>query len=85
MLQSCGGGTESLLVQCWPFFFLDKVTLGQTFFLVLHFSSVHIILPMLHARLQPRTYVVGSKCFRPDIQKPRRMENAVRDILCHLW
>ena len=25
-------------------------------------------------------YVVGSKCFRPDIQKPRQMENAVRDI-----
>ena len=26
------------------------------------------------------TYVVGSKSFRPDIQKPRQMENAVRDI-----
>ena len=26
-------------------------------------------------------YVVGSKSFRPDIQKPRQMENAVRDIL----
>jgi hypothetical protein len=25
-------------------------------------------------------YVVGSKIFRPDIQKPRQMENAVRDI-----
>ena len=25
-------------------------------------------------------YVVGSKSFRPDIQKPREMENAVRDI-----
>ena len=25
-------------------------------------------------------YVVGSKSFRPDIQKPRQMENAVRDI-----
>ena len=24
-------------------------------------------------------YVVGSKSFRPDIQKPRQMENAVRD------
>ena len=31
------------------------------------------------------TYVEGSKRFRPDIQKPRRMENAVRDIWCHLW
>ena len=30
-------------------------------------------------------YVVGSKSFRPDIQKPRQMENAVRDIYCHLW
>ena len=26
------------------------------------------------------TYAVGSKSFRPDIQKPRQMENAVRDI-----
>ena len=26
------------------------------------------------------TYVVGSKSFRSDIQKPRQMENAVRDI-----
>ena len=25
-------------------------------------------------------YVVGSKSFRPDIQKPRQLENAVRDI-----
>ena len=25
-------------------------------------------------------YVVGSKSFRPDIQKPRQMESAVRDI-----
>ena len=25
-------------------------------------------------------YVVGSKSFRPDMQKPRQMENAVRDI-----
>jgi hypothetical protein len=25
-------------------------------------------------------YVVGSKSFRPDTQKPRRMGNAVRDI-----
>ena len=25
-------------------------------------------------------YVVGSKSFRPDLQKPRQMENAVRDI-----
>ena len=25
-------------------------------------------------------YVVGSKSFRPDIQKSRQMENAVRDI-----
>ena len=25
-------------------------------------------------------YEVGSKSFRPDIQKPRQMENAARDI-----
>ena len=27
-------------------------------------------------------YIVGSKSFRPDTQKPRQMENAVRDIQC---
>ena len=27
-----------------------------------------------------KKYVVGSKSFRPDIQKLRQMENAVRDI-----
>ena len=26
------------------------------------------------------TYVVGSKSFQPDIQKPRQMESAVKDI-----
>ena len=25
-------------------------------------------------------YVVGSKIFRPDIERPRQMKNAVRDI-----
>ena len=27
-----------------------------------------------------KKYVVGSKSFLPDIQKPRQMENGVRDI-----
>ena len=27
-----------------------------------------------------QAYVVGAKSFRPDIQKPRQMENAVSDI-----
>ena len=27
-----------------------------------------------------RRYLVGSESFRPDIQKPRQMENAVMDI-----
>ena len=30
-------------------------------------------------------YVVGSKSFRPDIQKPRGMENAVRDIYSAIY
>ena len=30
--------------------------------------------------LPTETYVVGSKSFRSDIQMPRQMENAVRDI-----
>ena len=29
--------------------------------------------------------VAGSESFRPDIQKSHQMENAVRDIQCHLW
>jgi len=27
-----------------------------------------------------QAYEDGSKCFRPDIQKPRQMENAARNI-----
>ena len=27
-----------------------------------------------------KNYVVGPKSFRPETQKPRQMENAVRDI-----
>ena len=30
--------------------------------------------------MDKNNYVVGSKTFRPDIHKPRQMENAVRDI-----
>ena len=30
--------------------------------------------------IQIHTYVVGSKSFRPDIQKLSQMENAARDI-----
>ena len=30
--------------------------------------------------MQNIKHLVGSKRFRPDIQKPRQMENAVRDI-----
>ena len=32
-----------------------------------------------HFNLDTSQYVVGSKSFRPDVQKPRQMENAVRD------
>ena len=31
-------------------------------------------------KVQQFMYEVGSKSFRPDKQKPRQMENAVRDI-----
>ena len=33
-----------------------------------------------HTGLSSYRYVVGSKSFWPDIQKPHEMENAVRDI-----
>ena len=32
-----------------------------------------------------KMYVVGSKSFRPDIQKPRLMKNAVRDIYSAIY
>jgi hypothetical protein len=35
---------------------------------------------ILDSKTTHRRYVVGSKSFRPDVQKPRQMENAVRDI-----
>ena len=34
----------------------------------------------MHRASSYNMYVVGSKSFGPDIQKPRQMENAVRDI-----
>ena len=40
---------------------------------------------VLNSALDVGAYVIGSKSFRPDVQKPRQMENAVRDIQCHLW
>ena len=38
-------------------------------------------------RMSERIYVICIRVqnFRPDIQKPHQIENAVRDILCHLW
>ena len=33
-----------------------------------------------HTHIYIYIHVVGSKSFRPDTQKPRQMENAVRDI-----
>ena len=39
-------------------------------------STNEIFTELLHVL----KYVVGSKSLRPDIQKPRQMENAVRDI-----
>ena len=49
---------------------------------------LHITKIILHHTLEEHNikiifimiYVVGSKSFRPDIQKPRQMENSVRDI-----
>jgi hypothetical protein len=35
-------------------------------------------------QINKTNYLVGSRSFRPDIQKPRQMENAARDIYCFL-
>ena len=55
---------------------------------ILDYPSSHTIYayrmkkdPMFPVTTAPiLTYVVESKIFRPDIQKPRETENAVRDI-----
>ena len=47
--------------------------------LLFNISLENTFLKMATIRGQ-NTYVVGSKSFRPDIQKPHQMENAVRDI-----
>ena len=39
-------------------------------------SVVHVVAKKFTVLI----YVVGSNIFRPDVQKPRQMENAVRDI-----
>ena len=41
---------------------------------------VYYLHPLDFTMYNSQCYVVGSKSFRPDIQKPRQMENAVRDI-----
>ena len=43
------------------------------------YNTVHIF-TSCNFQYHSATYVVGSKSFRPDIQKPRQMENAVMDI-----
>ena len=69
-------------------------SVSERFFLKSPIRSVSVNLPTpFHLRLnfyvklcyrtpleRQHMYVVGSKSFRPDIQKPRQMENAVRDI-----
>ena len=56
-------------------FFSDTVTDKY-----LNIKTKHI----LEAGRATDVYVVGSKSFRPDIQKPRQMESAVKDIQYHL-
>ena len=50
-----------------PYYLNDFVNLIPIFKYAMAVPTIH-------------TYVVGSKSFWPDIQKPRQMENAVRDI-----
>ena len=52
-----------------------EALLGKKFFIYIFFLS-----NAFPKKNYLRTYVVVSKSFRPDIQKPRQMENAVRDI-----
>ena len=42
--------------------------------------NTHHLLYGIMSTVTALTYEVGSKSFRPDIQKPRQMENAARDI-----
>ena len=45
-----------------------------------HRNFVHLVGLYTYYKMKHGAYVVGSKSFRPDIQKPRQMEDAVRDI-----
>ena len=68
---------------CSPLFSILKICLYHSPLRVLFYYQEDIInfnsarISVICRRL---LYVVGSKSFRPDIQKPRQVENAVRDI-----
>ena len=46
----------------------------------LNATSNYLRYELMRCFTEKATYIVGYKSFRPDIQKPHQMENAVRDI-----
>ena len=61
-----------------------KVYVRFCLFICLHImcdkKNTLVSIRKIYLKMQFTTYVVGSKSFRPDIEKPRQMENAVKDI-----
>ena len=65
---------HSKLIFCHFFFYKTRHVLCQI-------HTTHTLQPTVLISIPfSYIYVVGSKRFRPDTQKPRQMENAVRDI-----
>ena len=52
----------------------------MTFLKISGTNLAHRLLAVKVSAALQQYYVVGSKSFRPDTQKPRQIENAVRDI-----
>ena len=75
----------NIIIQYKP----TECTFLKLLFQFLIFYFIHVLNSRVHLQgdgciykygIVRFTYLVGSKSFRPDIQKPRQMENAVRDI-----
>ena len=83
-IESLSGGVRfSAPVQTCPGTHPASYTMGTGSFLGVKRPGRGVDKPLpSSAEIEGRVelYAVGSKSFRPDIQKPRQMENAVRDI-----
>ena len=75
--EDCTSNTE---IGFSVYFVLQVCWLRQNFQAALCWFAVIVVMSSYYYYYYYYYYVVGPKSFRPDIQKPRQMENAVRDI-----